>query len=182
MPAACTCDRHLVRTRASRPYFVLPAHDDELALAPSSRFTLTPPEEVDAPLLLSERIDPSEIGEAAEVGVVRVKLGVMLDGERRELDIRGEVSSGADAFQHPEGDLQLPLARPEESNVRLSQPVPHVVDRCIHAKKCLWHALTWVGEGRQHRADDWPGRSCDVRLPARGDVRIQSEVVMKSSS
>lgn len=45
--------------------------------------------------MVPERIDPANLRKAAEIGVVRVDGGVILDGQSTKLDIGGQVLSGA---------------------------------------------------------------------------------------
>ena len=45
--------------------------------------------------LRSEGVAPAEAGEAAEVGVVGVKFGLIFDGEGRDVGVGGQVASDA---------------------------------------------------------------------------------------
>lgn len=62
-------------------------------------------------------IDPAQPSEAAEIGVSRMQLGLML--YRGQMGVSGEIARGTWRFEEAEQDLRVPCSRIEQRDVRL---------------------------------------------------------------
>jgi hypothetical protein len=69
-----------------------------------------------------QRIPPSQPRETREVGIGGIQLGLVLDRERGQVGVRGQVRRGTEVPQQTEQDRSVPLPRVDQESVRLSEP------------------------------------------------------------
>ena len=86
------------------------------------------------------------------------QLGAVLDGERGELGIRGEVGARSDFAEQSEGDLEVAWSRLYEVHMSTRQPLCCQIERAIDGERPLEHSR--IG-GDPHEAEQCGGRDAD---------------------
>src|SRR5437879_1188375 len=76
--------------------------------------------------VLRDRIAPAEAGEAREVRVGRVELGLMLDRQRGQVRVGGEIAGRAQRLEQAKEDLDVPIAGMHDARAGPREPRAHV--------------------------------------------------------
>jgi hypothetical protein len=61
-------------------------------------------------------------GKRLEVRIRGVKLRLMLDGQRRQMRVGGEIAGRPEGLEQPEEDLGVPVSRIDNAHVWLREP------------------------------------------------------------
>lgn len=89
---------------------------------------------------MSERVSPPKPWEPAEIGIVRVDLGLVLHGQRRNVRVRDEVGTDTGCTEISPEVRQVLRIRVDRCDMRLLEPVLHVRHGVLY------------GEGRRKRS------------------------------
>ncbi len=82
-----------------------------------------------------ERVDPAEPGEAGEVGIARVQLPAVLDGEGGQVGIIHEVARRPDPSEKVPHDRRVPIARMHDDDAWSREPAADHVERSLHRQR-----------------------------------------------
>ena len=86
---------------------------------------------------LPQRVGPAQAWETRKIGVVRMDLGLMLDGEGSEVDIRRETSRDSGGTHQAFQKLQMARAWLENLDLGPLKPGANVSDRFVRRQGVL---------------------------------------------
>ena len=84
-----------------------------------------------------KRIDPAESREAREVGVARVQLGSVLDGDGRQMRVADEIAGGSQRPQQLPQKCGVPGAGLEDDGARSAEPAIDDVEGLLSRQRAL---------------------------------------------
>ena len=88
-----------------------------------------------------ERIDPAQLGKAREIGVVRVKLGLVLDRQGGKLHVGGQIGGHSEVAKKAKRELDMPRTRQKKAHLGTLKPG-------FDARQAIDHRQRWIEHSR----------------------------------